>query len=299
MSGPSQGSENVVAMIGLGAMGLPMAARMAEAFSVRGYDISRERLADAASDHVVACESPMEAVHGARVVFVAVRNRVQLKAVLFGDAGIVRHLVPGTIVVVNSTVGVDAIRSVGRQLHEAGFGLVDAPMSGGPVRAREGDLLVIASGSDESLETAAPYLQQIASTLSVIGSRPGDAQAVKTVNQLLCGVHIAAAAEALALAKSFGLQLDKTLEILQAGAARSFMLGDRGPRVIQALDGDASPVHSRLDIFVKDLGIVNAAAREAHVPIPVAAAAEGVFRIGLNQGLGDRDDSNVVKVISR
>jgi 3-hydroxyisobutyrate dehydrogenase len=118
------------------------------------------------------------------------------------------------------------------------------------------------------------------------------------VNQLLCGVHIAAAAEALALADALGLDQQKTLEALTAGAANSFMLGNRGPRSLQAYDEDGAEVLSRLDIFVKDLGIVGDAARKAHLSTPVAAAAEQLFLLGEAQGLAAADDSAVIRVVA-
>jgi 3-hydroxyisobutyrate dehydrogenase len=131
-----------------------------------------------------------------------------------------------------------------------------------------------------------------------VGDRPGDGQALKTVNQLLCGVHIAAAAEALALADSLGLDRERTLEALTAGAANSFMLGNRGPRALQAYDDGGAEVLSRLDIFVKDMGIVGDSARAAHLSTPVAAAAEQLFLLGEAQGLGGLDDSAVIRVVA-
>jgi 3-hydroxyisobutyrate dehydrogenase len=169
-------------------------------------------------------------------------------------------------------------------------------LSGGPVRAREGDLLIVVGAPPDALAVVRPVLDQLASTLTVVGERAGDGQALKTVNQLLCGVHIAAAAEALALADRLGLDLDRTLEALQAGAAASFMLGNRGPRMLQAWDSDGAEVLSRLDIFVKDMGIVGTAARRAGLPAPLAAAAEQSYLLAQAQGLGEKDDSAVIRI---
>ena len=131
-----------------------------------------------------------------------------------------------------------------------------------------------------------------------MGDNPGDGQALKTVNQLLCGVHIAAAAEALALADALGLDQAKTLAALEAGAAGSFMLSNRGPRILEAYSEDGAEVLSRLDIFVKDMGIVGKAARAAGLAAPVAAAAEQLFLLGQAQGLAAEDDSAVIKVVA-
>lgn len=289
---------STVAVIGLGAMGLPMATRLAERFAVRGFDIAAERIALAAEADVTPASSAADAVDGADAVLVAVRTGAQLEALLFGEDGLAPHLAEGAVVILTSTVGTDGIDAIATQLAAHGAQLVDAPLSGGPVRAGEGDLLIVVGATPSALETARPVLDQLASTLSIVGDKPGDGQALKTVNQLLCGVHIAAAAEALALADALGLDRARTLDALTAGAANSFMLGNRGPRALQAYDEDGAEVLSRLDIFVKDLGIVGDAARRAHLSTPVAAAAEQLFLLGEAQGLGALDDSAVIRVVA-
>ncbi|MEZ7755657.1 NAD(P)-dependent oxidoreductase [Microbacterium paraoxydans] len=289
---------STVAVIGLGAMGLPMATRLAERFAVRGFDIAAERVALAAEAGVTPASSAADAVDGADAVLVAVRTGAQLEALLFGEDGLAPHLADGAVVILTSTVGTDGIDAIAAQLAAHGAQLVDAPLSGGPVRAGEGDLLIVVGATPTALETARPVLDQLASTLSIVGDKPGDGQALKTVNQLLCGVHIAAAAEALALADALGLDRARTLDALTAGAANSFMLGNRGPRALQAYDEDGAEVLSRLDIFVKDLGIVGDAARRAHLSTPVAAAAEQLFLLGEAQGLGALDDSAVIRVVA-
>lgn len=289
---------STVAVIGLGAMGLPMAARLAQRFEVRGFDIAAERVALAAEAGVTPASSAADAVGGADAVLVAVRTGAQLDALLFGEDGLAPHLADGAVVILTSTVGTEGIDAIAEQLATHGAQLVDAPLSGGPVRAGEGDLLIVVGASPAALETARPVLDQLASTLSIVGDKPGDGQALKTVNQLLCGVHIAAAAEALALADALGLDRARTLDALTAGAANSFMLGNRGPRALQAYDEEGAEVLSRLDIFVKDLGIVGDAARRAHLSTPVAAAAEQLFLLGEAQGLGALDDSAVIRVVA-
>ena len=287
-----------VAVIGLGAMGLPMATRLAGAMTVHGCDIAAERRDLAAQAGVVTFEGSAEAVAGADGVLLVVRDGAQLQNVLFGEQGIVDSLAPGTVIILTSTVGVDTVTTTATELAPRGVLLVDAPLSGGPVRAGKGDLLIVVGGTPEAREAADPILRRLASTLSVIGDRPGDGQAFKTVNQLLCGVHIAAAAEALALADSLGLDPEATLETLGAGAAGSFMLNNRGPRMLQAYEEDGAEVLSRLDIFVKDMGIVTSASRSVGLPTPLAAAAEQLYLLGSGQGLGAADDSAVIRVVA-
>jgi 3-hydroxyisobutyrate dehydrogenase len=291
-------TDPIIAVLGLGAMGLPMATRLAEKYSVRGYDISGERLALAGEAGVTAAKTAREAATGADIVLLAVRNRAQLDDALYGAGGVVEVLKAGSVIVLTSTVGIDAVREVAAQLAEAKIHLVDAPISGGPVRAGKGDLLVTVGADDAAYAAALKVLEQLSSTLVRIGSKPGDGQAMKTVNQLLCGVHIAAGAEALALADALGLEPAKALETLGAGAAASFMLGDRGPRMLQAYDEPGAEVKSRLDIFVKDMGIVNSAARAVGLATPIAAAAEGLFLLGQAHGQAASDDSSVILVVA-
>ncbi|MET1017514.1 MAG: NAD(P)-dependent oxidoreductase [Leifsonia flava] len=295
---PAVDQNPVVTVLGLGAMGLPMASRLASRLRVRGYDFDAARLDLAAEAGVERCASAREAAEGAGVVLIAVRNGEQLDDALFGPNGVAEVLEPGSVVLLTSTIGTDAIPATVERLAGYNIDLVDAPLSGGPVRAGEGDLLIVVGARPEALERARPVLDLLASTLTVVGDKPGDGQAMKTVNQLLCGVHIAAAAEALALADALGLDPAAALTALEAGAAGSFMLSNRGPRILEAYKEGGAEVLSRLDIFVKDMGIVGKATRAAGLPSPVAAAAEQLYLLGQAQGLGEADDSSVIRVVA-
>lgn len=292
-----------VAVLGLGAMGLPMATNLAERFPVRGFDVVAERRALAERAGVVPTGTAAEAVAGADVVLIAVRDRAQLEQLLFGETGIAPHMARGAVVLLTSTVGDAGVRAVAPRLAEAGLRFVDAPVSGGPARAGDGDLLVVVGADDDAWAAAEDVLDAMASTLVRVGDAPGDGQAMKTVNQLLCGVHIAAAGEALALARALGLDAEVALKALMSGAASSFMLGDRGPRMLQVYDEDAGGPHdvevrATLNTFVKDMGIVSSAAKGAGLSTPVAAAAEQLYLQGAARGLGDRDDSSVITVVA-
>lgn len=284
-----------IAVIGLGAMGLPISQRLAEATAVRAFDISAHRMSLAAASGVETFDTARAAVADVTTVLLIVRDAIQLRESLFGDDGIAGVLSPGSAIVLMSTIGVEAVRAVRSDLEQFGVDLVDAPLSGGPRRAREGDLLIVVGASPAARDKVAPVLAELASTLQTIGDEAGDGQAFKTVNQLLCGIHIAASAEALALARALGLDDRATLDTLTAGAASSFMLSDRGPRMLVGREDDE--VLSRLDIFVKDMGIVNRSAQAASVPTPLAAAAEQLYLLGLRQGRGALDDSSVVDVL--
>jgi len=290
-------STTNVAVIGLGAMGLPMATHLATIFSVTGFDPIEPQRALAADRGVAAEVTPADASRNADIALLAVRDQSQAESALFGENGVLESLRGGSPVILTSTVGPEAAQALADRLEEAGYPLVDAPISGGPARAGKGDLLIVVGATENALAAARPVLEHLASTLTIVGPRPGDGQALKTINQLLAGIHIAAAAEAIALAR--GLELDPALVIsaLSQGAAESFMFADRGPRMLQAYTGGAE-VKSRVDIFVKDMGIVSSVGRTCHVPLPLAAAAEQLYLIAEAAGLGAQDDSSVVTILS-
>jgi 3-hydroxyisobutyrate dehydrogenase len=286
-----------VAVLGLGAMGLPMAARLKEIGPVKGFDPSKQRQELAGADGIELFATAREAATDTDCVILAVRNLDQLEASLFGAEGIADVLATGASVIVTSTIGVEGVLSVAKRLEARGINFVDAPISGGPVRARAGDLLIVVGAGDEAFGLVEPLLNHLASNLARIGPKPGDGQAMKTVNQLLCGVAIAAAAEALALAGRLGLDQVAVLKTLQAGAAESFMLGNRGPRMLEAFTEEGAPVLSRLDLFVKDMGIVTSLAKELGMSTPVAAATEQLYVMAESQGLGSSDDSSIIRVV--
>jgi 3-hydroxyisobutyrate dehydrogenase len=285
----------VVAVLGLGAMGLPMAVRLAETASVRAFDPADSRAAAAEAAGVDVVSTPAEAVRGATVVVLSVRTAEQAAASLFAPGGAAGALADGAVAVLTSTVGGDAATALAERLH--GHDLLDLPVSGGPLRARTGELVAFAGGSPQALERVRPVVDRLASTLVVVGPRVGDGQAMKTVNQLLCGVHIAAAAEALLLAQRLGLDPAAALEGVSAGAAASFMLSNRGPRIVEALAGADPEVLSRIDIFVKDLRIVEEAARALGLELEVAGAAARLFGRADAGGQGADDDSTVVRAV--
>lgn len=283
-----------VAWIGLGAMGAPMATVTAQAgHAVTAFDMNPAAL-DAVAPLVASAPSAREAVAGADAVVIMVATGPQLQAVLFGEAGIADSLTAETTVMVMSTVGPAAVEAAATQLAPVTTRFVDAPVSGGVARAGTGDLLVMVGGAAEDIERVTPLLDAMASNYPVVGARVGDGQRFKVVNQLLCGVHIAAAGEALALADSMGLDVNQCHKVLNTGAAHSFMFNDRGQRMV---DEDFDNVRSALDIFVKDMSLVTDAARAVAQPVPLASAAEQLYVRGRREGLGRKDDSVVYQIL--
>jgi len=275
-------------------MGLPMAGNVARAgHDVTAYDIDPGRAASLADDGVKPASSISQAATGAEVLVLMVATPAQVDGVLFGEDPATSSLDPGAVVMIMATVGPAAVQRWVERLRQQQVEVVDAPVSGGVRRAGEGDLLVMVGGADSAVQRVQPVLNAMAGHAPVVGPAPGDGQKVKLVNQLLCGVHIAAAAEALAYAEAMGLDAAATWQVIREGAAASFMLNDRGERMVQPSD----EVKSALDIFVKDMGLVLDAGRATSFPSPLASAAEQLFLAGHRAGLGRRDDSSVIEVL--
>ena len=283
-----------LAFVGLGAMGAPMAKTLIPAgFDLSVFDVRPENVESLAEAGATPAGSPREVAAGADVLFLMVVNAEQAEAVLFGEDGAAGALAEGAAVVLMSTVGPEAVRGIERRLSERGVRMLDAPVSGGVARAERGELLIMAGGSEDLFEELRPALEAMGSTVVHCGPSAGDGQSVKLVNQLLCGVHIAAAGEALAYAEALGLDQRRVHQTIRHGAAGSFMLEDRGERM---LDRAFLPAKSALDIFVKDMGLVRDAAREKDFETPLSDAAYRLYEKGSSLGLGGEDDSGILRV---
>ena len=273
-----------VGWLGLGAMGAPMASRlMAGGFRVAAYDPHPP----AGLDMSIGANAA-DVARNADVLCLMVADAEQLELALFGRDGAADALPPWAVVVVFCTVGPDAVRAAAARLPPE---LLDAPVSGGPARAARGDLVAMTSGENAAASAALPLLAVLASQVEHFGRDPGTGQAVKMVNQLLAGVHLAAAAEALVLAERLGLPADRVLSLLQHGAAGSFMLADRGPRMLAPQPATAA---SAVDIFTKDMGLVLAVAGSVGAATPLTEAASTAFRKCAAMGHGRADDSQVI-----
>ena len=228
-----------VGWIGLGAMGSPMAAFVAKAgHPVTAFDIDPQKAVALADDGVKAATTVSDAAADADVLVLMVATAGQAESVLYGDGKAAAALKPGSVVLLMATVGPAAVEDWARRLAVTGVQIVDAPVSGGTARAGQGDLLIMVSGSETALAAVQPLLDVMAGNAPVVGNEPGEGQKVKLVNQLLCGVHIAVAAEALAYAEALGLDAGATWEVLRHGAAASFMLDDRGARMVDNPNND-------------------------------------------------------------
>ena len=282
-----------VIFVGLGAIGTPMSQRIAAAgFAVTGVDpfaAARERAAAQGMPAVASiADAPAE---GTVVVMVATPDQLDALVTEATEASVIT----GRTWVIMSTVGPDAVRRAGERLTAEGARVVDAPVTGGVARATTGELVIFASGAASDLAAVADVLASMGAVRTV-GAEIGQGQAIKVVNQHLCSVHLVAAAEALALGASLGLEQADVLDLVAGGAAGSWMLSDRGPRMLQDTD---VPVLSTIGIFVKDSGLVADAAASAHAEVPVLAAARERLLQAADAGLERRDDSRVIETYAR
>lgn len=285
-----------VGVVGLGSMGLGMALSLKRAgFDVAGCDVAPEAVARLVAEGGRGTASPAEAADGADAVVSVVVNAAQTETILFGGQGVAQTLPKGAVFISSATMDPDVARRLAKQLEASDRLYLDAPISGGAQRAAQGELTILASGSPAAFARAKPALDAMSAKLYELGDQPGQGAAFKMINQLLAGVHIAAASEAMVFAARQGLDIAKVYEVITASAGNSWMFENRMPHV---LDGDYTP-RSAVDIFVKDLGIIQDMARTAKFPVPVSAAALQMFLMTSAAGMGRDDDASVARMYAR
>ena len=280
------------AVFGLGSMGYGIAASALKGgHRVYGYDINQSQMQRFVSEG--GQSGQISEVGGdIDVVVVVVLNAHQTQSVLFGDDGVVPHLQAGAVVISCATVPPDFARDMAQRCEAHGVLYLDAPISGGSIKASQGQLSVMASGTDDAFAAARPVLDSIAETVFELGDNAGAGSAMKAVNQLLAGVHIATMAEALTFGMTQGVAPETFLDVISKCAGTSWMLENRAPHIVA---GDYTP-HSAVNIWLKDLGIVLDIAKGSGFSAPVTAAALQQFIAAAGQGYGHQDDAAVAKV---
>lgn len=285
-----------VAIVGLGAMGMGAALSCINAgLTTYGIDLNTvalEKLKAAGAKNVASNGDSFAEELDA--VLLLVVNATQVNAVLFGDNGLAHKLRKGAAVMVSSTISAQDAKDISHKLTECGLVMLDAPVSGGAAKAAAGEMTVMASGSSVAFEKLQPVLDAVAGKVYNIGEEIGLGSTVKIIHQLLAGVHIAAGAEAMALAAKAGIPLNLMYDVVTNAAGNSWMFENRMKHVV---DGDYTPL-SMVDIFVKDLGLVNDTAKSLHFPLHLASTAYSMFTEASNAGYGKEDDSAVIKIFS-
>jgi len=282
-----------VGVIGLGAMGMGAALSCLRAgLSVTGCDPNPAAQAAfvASGGQAVGCAAALPDALDA--VLLLVVNAAQTEAALFGPDGALPRLAPGAVVISSATMAPEQARGLAARAAEAGFLWLDAPVSGGATKAAEGAMTVMASGSEAAFAAARPMLDAVATKVWDLGREVGVGATVKVVHQLLAGVHIAVAAEAMALGIRAGADPQQLYDVVTSAAGNSWMFENRMARV---LAGDDTP-RSAVDIFVKDLGLVAEMAGGLDMPVPLAAQARQLFTAASAMGQGRADDGFVIRV---
>lgn len=287
-------SPRRVTFLGIGAIGLPMAERLlAAGFDVTGVDPFAGQRAKAVARGLRAEQTPVSAAE-ADVVVCMVATPEQLRTAALGEAGLLQRMREGSVLVVMSTVGPRAVREVAEAAPRT-VRVLDVPVTGGVARAVTGELRLFASGDAATVQDVRPVLEAFG-TIVDCGREVGQGQSYKAVNQLLCSVHIVAAAEALAFAQELGLDPHDVLSAVSGGAGGSWMLSDRGPRMLEGLDAE---VTSTIGIFVKDSTLVKDIADEIGFDAPMVTAARAKYRAAEEAGWERKDDSQVIQTYRR
>lgn len=286
-----------VGVIGLGTMGMGAAQSLLRAgFKVRGCDVRPEIVAKLVAQGGTACASPRELGAQCDVVITLVVNAEQTDTVLFGEGdgknGAVAGMKPGSVVIASATCAPEYVQGLAKRLAEKNLLLLDAPVSGGGAKAAAGQMTMMTAGPPEVYAKVEAVLAGMAGKVYRLGAQHGLGAKVKIVNQLLAGVHIAAAAEAMALGMREGVDPDALFDVITHSAGNSWMFENRVPHI---LSGDYTPL-SAVDIFVKDLGLVLDTARKSKFPLPLSAAAHQMYMMASTAGHGREDDAAVIKI---
>ena len=282
-----------IGLVGLGAMGRGMAQSLRRAgYRVHVCDVRPEAAQAFVTEGGVACAHPAELAARCNIVISVVVNAAQTEDVLFGEHGAAAAMKPGQLFVMCSTVDPNVSIDFERRLAERGVLYLDAPISGGAAKAASGQMTMMTAGRPEAYAKAGGALDAMAAQVYKLGDRAGNGSKVKIINQLLAGVHIAAAAEAMALGLREGVDAAALYEVITHSAGNSWMFENRMAHVLAA---DYTPL-SAVDIFVKDLGLVLDTARASKFPLPLASTAHQMFMQASTAGFAREDDSAVIKI---
>jgi len=280
-----------ITFVGLGAMGLPMAKNLITAgYQVYGVDKNRDLNKALQAVGGISFENDIDGYLNTDVLIIMVINSTQAKEVLLAH-GALNALPPDTSVCLMSTCPPAEVADIDLLVTQSGKQFVDCPVSGGVAGAINGTLTLMAACKKATYEQVLPIFNVLGKRIFYVGEQAGQGSMCKTINQLLCGLHLAVAAEAFSLAKKGGLDTKLLLEIMSGSSASSWMLNDRGARMLE----DEPEVTSTVDIFVKDLSIVSQAGRDAKAALPLTAVALQMFLSASGRGEGLLDDSQVIR----
>jgi 3-hydroxyisobutyrate dehydrogenase len=280
--------ERTVGIVGVGNMGGAMAARLLEhGWRVQVRDLVQEKVDGLVRLGAVAAGTPAQAAAGAQALIVCVVDAAQVDAVLFGQDGAAAALAPGRSVLLCPTIAPQDTERIADALQQRGLAAIDAPMSGGPARARDGTMSLMLACQDSVGEASRDLLAALSTRIFRVGQRPGDGARTKLVNNLLAGINLAGAAEALALAERLGLDAGRTLDVIEQSSGQSWIGSDRLRR---AIAGDYAP-RAHVTLLHKDTGLALDAAGDADFRAHLGTAAHEAFQRAVDAGHAGRDDA--------
>lgn len=284
-----------VGIVGVGNMGGGMAAHLlAQGWTVRVHDLVREKVEALAALGAVACEDAARAAHDVAAFIVCVVDAQQARDVLFGPAGAAANLRAGAAVLLCPTISPRDVEGIASQLHALGLPAVDAPMSGGPARARDGSMSLMVACEEAVFEAHRPLIEALSRKVFRVGERVGDGARTKLVNNLLAAINLVGAAEALALAQRLGLDARTTLDVIEQSSGQSWIGTDRMRR---AIAGDFAP-RAHMTLLAKDSRLAIEEARAAGFEGPLGAIARDVFARALDEGLAGMDDAALLTLLA-
>ena len=271
-----------------------MAARLlAQGWRVQVCDIDPAKVQDLERFGAVARSTPAQCAMDVAALIVCVVDALQTEDVLFGAAGAAAALGAGQAVLLCPTIAPADVEALAQGLAQRGIAAIDAPMSGGPARARDGSMSLMVACEDAVFERHRALIETLSSKVFRVSQRPGDGARTKLVNNLLAGINLAGAAEAMALAQRLGLDPARTLDVIEQSSGQSWIGSDRMRR---AIGGDYEP-RAHVTLLHKDTRLALEAARAAGFQGPLGPAAHGVFDAAVRAGLGGLDDGALLRLL--
>lgn len=284
-----------VGFIGIGTMGREMVHNLLKAgHAVRAFDLNEAAVADVAKDGAARAQHAADVAREADIVITMLPDTPHVEAVVYGEHGLLKSPPPGKLIVDMSTISPVAVRRIHADLKQAGVSFIDAPVSGGPLGARNAALSIMAGGEAEAFAKAEPFFKAMGTTITHVGAS-GAGQTVKLCNQLICGINIQAICEALALGRASGVDLDLLRRVLLGGSAASWMLDKLGPAMIA---GDVG-AGFRIDLMLKDLRLVQEHAQALNVPLPGTALVTSQYVDARAHGEGANGNQALFRVYDR
>ena len=284
-----------VGFIGIGTMGREMVRNLLKAgHAVRAFDLTETAVADVVTDGAIRAQNPADAARDSDIVITMLPDTPHVEAVIYGEHGLLKSPPPGKLIVDMSTISPVAVRRIHADLEQAGVSFMDAPVSGGPLGAKNAALSIMAGGEADAFARAEPFFRAMGTTVTLVGVS-GAGQTVKLCNQLICGINIQAICEALALGRASGVDLNLLRRVLLGGSAASWMLDKLGPSMIE---GDVG-AGFRIDLMLKDLRLVQEHAQALNVPLPGTALVTSQYVDARAHGEGANGNQALFRVYDR